>query len=205
MAIELLWKGLLIGLIFGVPAGAIGALSIQRTIERGFWTDLLTGMGSSVADLLYACIGVFGITLVTDFLKNYENPISMIGAGLIILYGILIFEKKAVIERGDQQDSVVLTGSFFSAFLIAISNPATIASFFVAFSTFGIMGPYDLNEGMVLVLGVLIGTTIWWVLLCGIVSIFKKHISDRIYGKMNHILGVLMILFGIVMLGRVLG
>ena len=70
MAIELLWKGLLIGLIFGVPAGAIGALSIQRTIERGFWTGLLTGMGSSVADLLYACIGVFGITLVTDFLKK---------------------------------------------------------------------------------------------------------------------------------------
>lgn len=26
-------KGMLIGLIFGVPAGAIGALTIQRTME----------------------------------------------------------------------------------------------------------------------------------------------------------------------------
>lgn len=30
-------KGLLVALIFGVPAGAIGALTIQRTLEKGFW------------------------------------------------------------------------------------------------------------------------------------------------------------------------
>lgn len=33
---ECFWKGLLIGLIFGVPAGAIGALTIGRTLEKGF-------------------------------------------------------------------------------------------------------------------------------------------------------------------------
>lgn len=30
-------RDLLIGLIFGVPAGAIGALTIQRTLRGGFW------------------------------------------------------------------------------------------------------------------------------------------------------------------------
>ena len=30
-------RGLLIGLVFGVPAGAIGALTIQRTLEKGFF------------------------------------------------------------------------------------------------------------------------------------------------------------------------
>ena len=51
-------RGLLIGLIFGVPAGAIGTLTIQRTLRGGFWAGLITGLGSSAADLLYACAGV---------------------------------------------------------------------------------------------------------------------------------------------------
>ena len=29
-------RRLLIGLVFGVPAGTIGALTIQRTLEKGF-------------------------------------------------------------------------------------------------------------------------------------------------------------------------
>ena len=36
-------RGLLIGLVFGVPAGAIGALTIQRTLERDLCAGLVTG------------------------------------------------------------------------------------------------------------------------------------------------------------------
>ncbi len=53
-------RGLLIGLVFGVPAGAIGALTIQRTLEKGFFSGLITGAGSSAADLIYSCVGVCG-------------------------------------------------------------------------------------------------------------------------------------------------
>ena len=34
---EFFCKGLLIGLIFGVPAGASGALTIGKTLEKGFF------------------------------------------------------------------------------------------------------------------------------------------------------------------------
>lgn len=33
---EYLIKGFLIALIFGIPAGAIGALTIQRSLKNGF-------------------------------------------------------------------------------------------------------------------------------------------------------------------------
>ena len=52
-------RGMLIGLVFGVPAGAIGVLTIQRTLDRGFLAGLLTGLGSSAADLLYSCVAAF--------------------------------------------------------------------------------------------------------------------------------------------------
>ncbi len=80
-------RGLLIGLIFGVPAGAIGALTIQRTLNSGFSAGLVTGLGSSAADLLYACVGIFGLTLVSGFLTEYQRPVSLLGGLLIVALG----------------------------------------------------------------------------------------------------------------------
>ena len=63
-----LLKGLVIGVVFGVPAGVVGVLSIQRVLTQGAFAGLMTGIGSSVADVFYACVGVFGITFISDFL-----------------------------------------------------------------------------------------------------------------------------------------
>ena len=72
-------RGILIGLLFGIPVGAVGALAVQRTFTQGFKAGLLTGLGSSVADCLYAYIGAFGLTLVSDFLLEYQTIINIIG------------------------------------------------------------------------------------------------------------------------------
>ena len=87
-------RGLLIGLIFGAPAGAIGALTIQRTLNGGFAAGLFTGLGSSAADLLYACAGIFGVTLVSEFLTRYQRPISLLGGLMIMALGVHIFRQK---------------------------------------------------------------------------------------------------------------
>ena len=67
-------KGLMIAVIFGVPAGAIGVLTVQRTLEKGFLYGFFTGMGSTAAELIYASISVFGITIISDFLLQYHAP-----------------------------------------------------------------------------------------------------------------------------------
>lgn len=64
---EYLLRGILIGLLFGLPFGAVGALTVQRTWSSGVKAGLLTGFGSSVADCAYACIGAFGLTLISTF------------------------------------------------------------------------------------------------------------------------------------------
>ena len=47
-------RGMLIGLLFGIPAGAVGAMTVQRTWNYGIKAGLLNGLGSSVADCIYA-------------------------------------------------------------------------------------------------------------------------------------------------------
>lgn len=203
MLFEFLGKGLLIGIIFGVPAGAIGALTIHRTLEGGFWYGFITGLGSSVADVIYAIAGIFGITFISSFLQRNEKICSFCGAVLIFCYGVIIIRKKPknmnhVIEV---KGKTYLAG-FISAFLIAIMNPSTVLSFVVAFSTFGLIDQYSISEGAQIVLGILLGTGIWWGTLSLLVHRGRKKITENIYKKMNFILGTLLILFAVYMVLR---
>ena len=85
---EYLLRGIMIGLIFGLPVGAIGALTVQRTWSLGVKAGLLTGLGSSVADCFYACVGAFGLTLISDFLLRFQGIIAALGGGLILAMGL---------------------------------------------------------------------------------------------------------------------
>ena len=82
-----LFRGVLIGLLFGVPAGAVGAMTAQRAYSFGLWAGLLTGLGSSVADCLYACVGAFGLSLISDFLLAHQTIINLLGGEVINVYG----------------------------------------------------------------------------------------------------------------------
>lgn len=196
LAESYLIKGMLIGLVFGVPAGAIGALTIQRALAHGFWAGFVTGAGSTAADVLYACIGVFGLTVVSDYLLAHQTVISLAGSVFIIVMGALIFRKKGI-RVTDTETRNRLPGFFGSSFVIAITNPATVLAFFIAFSSFGIAGKMTSAQGLQLISGIFIGTFVWWGLLSAIVSAFKRRITDSIYQKLNWILGGLMILFGV--------
>ena len=194
-------KGILIGLIFGVPAGAIGALTIQRTLEKGFIAGLLTGAGSSAADLLYSAVGIFGIAVISNFLTAHQNVFQVVGGGFIVVLGISVLRKK---ERPPkiQKTKGNLIFCFLSAFGTAVMNPATVLSFMVAFTAFEIDGKVSVPEGAGLILGILAGTLGWWLALSGIVALFRERITDRIYKWLNRILGSFMMIFGVVMMIR---
>jgi threonine/homoserine/homoserine lactone efflux protein len=80
-------KGILIGLLFGMPVGAVGAMTVQRTLSHGIKAGLMTGLGSSVADCVYASIGAFGLTFVSDFLLKYQTAIHTLGGTLLLING----------------------------------------------------------------------------------------------------------------------
>ena len=61
-----LFKGILIGLLFGLPAGAVGVLTVQRTLRHGPKAGLLTGLGSSAADCCSASLGAFPSCLISS-------------------------------------------------------------------------------------------------------------------------------------------
>lgn len=188
-------KGTAIGLMFGLPAGAVGAMTAQRTWNYGWRAGLLTGLGSSAADCFYACVGVFGITFISDFMLKYQTVINCAGGLLILAMGAGLFRKKKKVESGQLPPSGK-AGMFLTSFGVGITNPAAILTFLFAFSLFGLAGGTGPGEGAGVVAGVFIGTYIWWGTLTGLVIFLKKRAKKLRQDIVNRIFGVVLILLG---------
>lgn len=192
-------KGILIGILFGMPAGAVGAMTAQRTLNYGMKAGLLTGLGSSAADCLYACVGTFGLTLISDFLLQYQSIIHLAGGCLILGMGIRMLQmRKDKIKN--TKNSTGGIRMFLSSFGVGIMNPAAILTFLFAFSWFGINGKTGPAEGIGLALGIFIGTYIWWLVLSGVVTLWKKKAKSNHLPIMNRVFGTILSLFGAVIL-----
>ena len=192
---SLLWKGILIGLIFGVPVGAVGAMTVQRTWEHGIRAGLFTGMGSSVADCIYAGVGAFGLTMVSDFLLEYRTAIHLAGGTIVLLMGI-----RLLLRKGEEAEVPAVSGEWkmlLSSFAVGITNPAAILTFLFAFSWFGIAEESASGNGWLVVVGVFLGTYLWWGGLSAAVALARKKKRTGSFQKMNRIFGTVLSLFGI--------
>lgn len=203
MTASFLLKGILIGLLFGIPVGAVGTMAAQRAFSHGFGAGLKTGLGSSAADCLYAVCGAFGLTFVSDFLLKYQTVIHAVGGSLILAMGLHLILKKREKTDLEEQTGVGIK-MFLSSFAVGITNPAAILTFLFAFSYFGITAKTGLFHGIQLVSGVFIGTCIWWCLLSAAVVYAKKKTGNRSFQYMNQIFGVILALFGAAVFVRML-
>lgn len=190
-------KGILIGLLFGIPVGAVGTLTVQRTFRYGFAAGLKTGLGSSVADCLYAACSAFGLTFISDFLLKYQTVIGIAGGCLILGMGVRLILRKEDMESPEQRDEGKVK-MFLSSFAVGITNPAAILTFLFAFSYFGINGKTEVRQGIQLVMGVFTGTFFWWGILSASVVFLKKKTENQSFRYMDQVFGTILSLFGTV-------
>ena len=169
-------------------------MAVQRTFKHGFCAGLVTGLGSSVADCLYACIGVFGLTFISDFLLKYQVVINILGSTFVTVMGLRLLlgkEKQATAQKQVNSDMKM----FLSSFAVGITNPAAILTFLFAFSYFEIADTGSFT-GVLLAAGVFIGTYIWWGSLSAVVSLIKNKTEHYSLRHMNKIFGVILTAFG---------
>ena len=194
-----LLKGIFIGIMFGIPVGVVGVLTLQRTLTKGFWAGVISGLGSSFADVVYASLSVFGITLVSDFLLQYQQIICILGCMMIVCIGIGIMKKDN--QSLSFNTRISMTSSFLSSFMMTLTNPATILSYMVIFSTLGVSGNAHVIHKVLLVIGIFVGTSFWWIALSAFVEWSGKLLSYSLYKRINTFFGILIIVLGVTIAG----
>ena len=201
-----LLRGALIGLVFGVPAGAVGVLTVQRAWTFGTKAGLLTGLGSSAADCCYACVGAFGLTLVSGFLARWQGTIAALGGALILAMGLKsLLRPRAEAPAQDTAPAAAgAAGLFLTSFVIGITNPASVLTFLAAFSWLGITGLASPVDGTLLVAGVFCGTYFWWGSLTALTRLARRRAGRFSLKTINRALGAVLCIFGAAVLMRLL-
>lgn len=190
------FRGVLIGLLFGIPVGAVGTMTVRNTLSGGIRAGLQTGLGSSIADCLYAAIGVFGLDLLSDFLLRYQLVIRLVGGIFIAGMGSYLLLKKTA----GKQTATGSGSRFLTSFFVGVTNPAAILTFLFAFSYFGITPQKDFAVGAALIIGVFLGTYLWWLALSMLTDYLLKRNGSFRQELANRIFGVILLLFGLVMI-----
>lgn len=201
-ALEILLKGIILGLTVSMPLGPIGIILINRTIKRGMLSGFFSGLGLATADTLLALLAALGYTVILSFINEQRFIISIIAGLIIIGIGLKIYLSNPVKDiRNREKANKSLWRDYYSVFVLSISNPYTIFIFVAFFSGVHIGG--NVKPELVpffLIPGVLIGTITWWFFLSYFVSRFKKNIRLRVIVRVNKVAGIVVIVIGIIVL-----
>ncbi|NJL58528.1 MAG: LysE family transporter [Desulfobacteraceae bacterium] len=197
MNITFLLRGLAIGFSIAAPVGPIGVLCIRRTLAEGRLSGFVSGLGAATADAIYGCIAGFGLTFISNFLVSRQTWLRLVGGVFLCYLGIrTLLAKPAEQAASVKGDSFI--NAYVSTFFLTLTNPMTIISFAAIFAGLGLAstsGNY-MSAG-ILVLGVFIGSALWWLILSGGVGIFREKFN--LYGLhwVNRISGAIITGFGL--------
>jgi threonine/homoserine/homoserine lactone efflux protein len=202
MYISLFLKGLLTGISIAAPVGPIGLLCIRRSLIHGRSAGLATGLGAAIADGIYSIIAGFGLTAVSSFLVT-QKFLLRLGGGIFLSYlGI-----RSLYAQPHTREIPVSNKSFFvlliETIFLTLANPLTIVAFTAAFTLLGIANshaPKDYFAASCISLGVFLGSTLWFVSLSLIMSLFRNKCTPESFMWINRISGILLITFGAVSL-----
>lgn len=193
-------SGLIIGFSIAAPVGPIGILCIRRTLAEGQASGLFSGLGAATADAIYGCIAGFGLTFISNFLITQQVWLRLIGGGFLCYLGLKTFLSKPAEQAASTKGNGLL-GSYVSTFFLTITNPMTILSFAAIFAGLGVGGAGgNYVSAAMLVLGVFIGSTLWWFILSSSVTIFRKKFNPRRLRWVNRISGIIITAFGLIAL-----
>lgn len=189
-------KGLFLGLAIAAPLGPIGALCISRTLERGFAAGVAGGLGTALADGVYAALAAFGFAAFSDALAAVDRPLRLVGGAFLLWLGW-----RSMTPAPPRTAAAVsvrdLVGTTVATFLLTIANPMTILSFAAIFAGLGLASGTGTAGAVLVVSGVLAGSMLWWSMLSGGVALARHRLSDAFALWVSRLSGVVLIAFGL--------
>ena len=196
MAVHFFLNGLLLGFAIAAPVGPIGVLCIRRSLTDGQRAGFATGMGAATADAIYGCAAAFGLTMVSDFIVRQRFWLELIGGIFLCFLGFKTLrtrpapEPAAASRRG-------LAGAYFATFALTITNPMTILSFVAVFAGLGLASSSDYAAAASLVLGVSLGSAIWWLLLSSGSALLRRRLQATALLWVNRASGLIILVLGL--------
>lgn len=196
MDFTLFAKSLFLGLAIAAPLGPIGALCINRTLEHGLITGIVGGLGTALADGIYATCAALGFATFSSILILIDLPLRLVGGMFMLWLGW------RCLHSGHSQAAITassrnLASTMTATFLLTITNPMTILSFAALFAGLGLASTTGPAGATLVVAGVFSGSMLWWCLLSSGVALSRRRLPNTFAHRISRTSGLVIIGFGL--------
>lgn len=198
--LDLLVKGLIVGVVVSAPLGPVGVLCIQRTLNKGRWYGFVTGLGAALSDICYALITGYGMSFMDVFLTKNQVLLQIIGSVMLFVFGIYTFRSNPVQSiRPVSSAPGSYLHNFVTAFFVTFSNPLIIFLFIGLFARFSFVMPGSpLGFQLVGYLAIILGALLWWFSITYFVNKVRTRFNLRGIWMLNRIIGIVVILMSVI-------
>lgn len=198
--LELIIKGIIIGILVSAPMGPVGMLCIQRTLNKGRWHGFVTGLGATLSDIIYAALTCLGMGVVINFVEANQRPLQLAGSIVLALFGYYIYRSNPVKSLQKQKEKKLsFTQDFITAFLLTFSNMLIVLLYIGLYARFGFVLPeHAIEMTLAGIGGIGIGAIIWWFFITTFIIKLKKWFNIRGVGIMNKVVGVIIMLVSVI-------
>ena len=200
--LDLLVKGLVIGVVVSAPLGPVGVLCIQRTLNKGRWYGFVTGLGAALSDIIYALITGYGMSFMDEFLTKHQVMLQIIGSVMLFVFGVFTFRSNPVQSiRPVSSKKGTYLHNFVTAFFVTLSNPLIIFLFIGMSARFSFVMPgSELGFQLVGYLAIILGALLWWFGITYFVNKVRARFNVRGIWILNRIIGVIVMLASVISL-----
>ena len=201
--LEIIVKGVIIGIVASAPMGPVGVLCIQRTLNKGRVYGVVTGTGAAFSDILYALVTGYGLSFLYDLIHNPTALywMQLVGAIVMFIFGVHTFRTNPMQNtRNVSRNNSSLLHNGITGFFITLSNPLIILLFLALFTPFNFMLPdQSLFMQCLGYLSIFGGAMLWWLFITYVVNKLRARFDVRGIWIINRVIGAT------VMLGSLVG
>lgn len=202
--VDAILKGCSFGLLLSFLVGPIFFVLIETSLKKGIKPALALDLGVLISDILYILLAYNFSTFLVG-LKKHEDILSSCGGLIFIGFGLVSMLK---VKKGDAiKDEVVIYGTkdyvrfFIKGFLLNMFNPSVLF-YWLGLFLFGDQFGFDNNEMLVFFISILVSFFSIDILKIVGAGQLKTFMTDSRLMKVNRVIGIILITFGVVMILR---
>ncbi len=198
MLVESIVKGFIVGIGASIPLGPLGVMCVQKTLSKGRISGMVTGLGASITDTIFATFAIVSLALIQEFVNNNETSVLFYGGLAVIAIGLKIFLTNPVKQIRRSKGGKKLLEDFISAIIMTITNPGAVFLILGLFAFVGLNVDSSSSGDVIFaaLLGVFLGANAWWIILSTSINIFRNKFRLKQLLMINRVAGIVIMVLG---------
>lgn len=205
--LNVLLQGIGLGFTLSILLGPVFFALLQTSIQKGFKNGLLLALGIFLSDLTLVFLSYLGANRII-YAGDNKLVLGIVGGSILLAFGLYTYNRKIKFRELRPRDIPFnTTGAIkgvVKGYFLNIVNP------FLWIFWMGWMGVVTSNYGtepkyIFTFFGATLATVLTFdILKCYLANKIKRFTKPRTMRLINRIVGIIMISFGLILMGRVL-